>query len=204
MDTKQRILKAALEEFTEHGYHGAKIRNICQKAKINIAAVNYHFRGKEALYQHVIEYIFQITDPLDEARKISASELTPEIFLKTIIGDFVKNAADESPLIRYRFRMMLREMINPSPFFAEILKNNIKPRFQKIKDAIKNILPEGTSEKELDVAGFLTIAQCIYLFNKTVIDTLTDEKDFTKNNPDIITERIFNAIFSNSKRDSKK
>lgn len=200
MDTKQKILQAALEEFTENGYHGAKVRNICKKAKINIAAVNYHFQGKESLYQNVIEHIFQISDSLDEAGKTSSIEEDPEKFLRKFIADFVRNAADGTPLIKYRFRLMLREMINPSPFFTEILKNKIRPRFLKIRGAIKNTLPENTSEKELDVAGFMTIAQCIYLFNRIVIDTLSGEENFIRKNPEIIADKIFNSIFARNKK----
>ncbi|OGV54679.1 MAG: hypothetical protein A2017_19365 [Lentisphaerae bacterium GWF2_44_16] len=204
MGTKERIIEAALEEFTEHGYHGAKIRNICSKAKINIAAVNYHFSGKEALYRHVIEYVFQLADPIDEALKISSPELEPEKFLKTMIQYFVKNTSAESPLHRYRFRMMIREMINPSPFFFEILEKQIKPRFMKIRQTIRKIVSEGCSEKEIDSIGILTIAQCIFLFNRPVIDTLTGESNFTQKNSEMIAGKIFNNIKADKKSGRKK
>ena len=55
-DTKTRLLEAAGEEFAEKGFEGATIRAIIEKAKANIAAVNYHFGDKERLYvQAVIE-----------------------------------------------------------------------------------------------------------------------------------------------------
>ena len=55
-DTKTRLLEAAGEEFAEKGFEGATIRSIIERAKANIAAVNYHFGDKERLYiQAVIE-----------------------------------------------------------------------------------------------------------------------------------------------------
>src|SRR4051812_21343424 len=54
--TKARLLDAAGEEFAEKGFEGATIRSIIERARANIAAVNYHFGDKERLYiQAVIE-----------------------------------------------------------------------------------------------------------------------------------------------------
>ncbi len=54
MDTKQRILDAAEQLFAEHGFDGASLRSITTVAGVNLAAVNYHFKSKEALIQEVL------------------------------------------------------------------------------------------------------------------------------------------------------
>ncbi len=54
MDTKQRILDAAENLFAEHGFDGASLRSITSGAGVNLAAVNYQFRSKEALIQEVL------------------------------------------------------------------------------------------------------------------------------------------------------
>ena len=45
--TEKRLLEAAGEIFAEHGYRAATVRQICEKARANIAAVNYYFGDKE-------------------------------------------------------------------------------------------------------------------------------------------------------------
>lgn len=54
-DTRTRILEAARDAFSEHGYDGASIRQIVAKAGANVASVNYHFGNKDALYEAVIK-----------------------------------------------------------------------------------------------------------------------------------------------------
>ncbi len=64
-DTKQRILSAAEHHFARDGYHATSLRNITATAKVNLAAVNYHFGSKEALLEAVIE---RRLSPLNEIR----------------------------------------------------------------------------------------------------------------------------------------
>lgn len=63
--TKQRILSAAEHHFARDGYHATSLRSITATAKVNLAAVNYHFGSKEALLEAVIE---RRLNPLNERR----------------------------------------------------------------------------------------------------------------------------------------
>jgi len=47
--TREKILKAAEAVFLEKGFSAASVREITQRADVNVASINYHFGSKEAL-----------------------------------------------------------------------------------------------------------------------------------------------------------
>jgi AcrR family transcriptional regulator len=57
--TRERITKVAERLFAESGYNGTSVRAIVAKAKLNQAAINYHFEGKDGLYCEVLREAFR-------------------------------------------------------------------------------------------------------------------------------------------------
>lgn len=52
-NTKNRILDAAEQLFADAGFSGTSLRQLTSLAKVNLAAVNYHFGTKENLIKEV-------------------------------------------------------------------------------------------------------------------------------------------------------
>src|SRR5215471_4836014 len=74
--TRERIMKAAERLFAERGYDGTSIRAIVAKARVNQAAINYHFDGKDGLYREVLRAAFralteQQMEHADEMKAVS-------------------------------------------------------------------------------------------------------------------------------------
>lgn len=55
--TREKILQAAISEFSEHGLAGARISAIAAAAQVNKALLYYYFNGKEALYTAALEEV---------------------------------------------------------------------------------------------------------------------------------------------------
>ncbi len=53
--TKARILDAAEKLFAENGFDGTSVRAICSAAQANVAAVHYHYKGKEGVVEAIFE-----------------------------------------------------------------------------------------------------------------------------------------------------
>ncbi len=53
--SRERILRAAIHEFSEHGLAGARTSGIASAARVNKALLYYYFRDKEALYAAALE-----------------------------------------------------------------------------------------------------------------------------------------------------
>ena len=58
-ETALRILEAAERLFVELGLEATSLRLITQQAGVNLAAVNYHFRSKDALFEAVFARRFE-------------------------------------------------------------------------------------------------------------------------------------------------
>jgi TetR/AcrR family transcriptional regulator len=54
LKTKDRILRAAIDEFVEYGFYGARTQRIANRAKVNKALLHYYFSSKEKIYEQVL------------------------------------------------------------------------------------------------------------------------------------------------------
>ena len=56
-DTRTRLLRASLTTFAQRDFEAVSVREIVERAGANIAAVSYHFGGKQGLYLATAEFL---------------------------------------------------------------------------------------------------------------------------------------------------
>lgn len=83
--TRAAILAAATEEFSTHGFGGARVDRIAQAAKLNNHALYYHFGNKDDLFQAVLEHGYESLRANQEPRELGA--MPPEAGMAKIISD---------------------------------------------------------------------------------------------------------------------
>ena len=87
-DARQRLLEASQAIFADRGFDGAKVRDICKGAGVNIAGINYHFGGKEELYIETVKYAHTCAAKMDTFPTLPPGTLTvPHLDLPTYGGD---------------------------------------------------------------------------------------------------------------------
>lgn len=93
--TRQRILGAAEELFARHGFAGASLRQVTASAKVNLAAVNYHFGSKENLIEEVFR---RRLDELNARRLelLAQCRDQPQLSLEEVLDAFVRPALELS------------------------------------------------------------------------------------------------------------
>lgn len=114
--TSVRILDVAERLFAEKGYDATSIRDITTEADCNIAAVNYHFGGKERLYLEAFRRLLidlrnrRITMMRDNMQ--GSENPTLETFLLSFSRAFMEPLVEGG---RGRFFMIFisREMVDP-------------------------------------------------------------------------------------------
>src|SRR5207248_10318401 len=83
--TRAAILAAAMDEFAEHGYGGARVDRIAKSAKLNNHALYYHFGDKEELFQAVLEHGYESLRANTAPRDLAAMD--PEAGMSRIVED---------------------------------------------------------------------------------------------------------------------
>ncbi|MDR3617855.1 MAG: CerR family C-terminal domain-containing protein [Paludisphaera borealis] len=157
--TKQRLLEAAGEEFAEKGFELARVRAICERAGANLAAVNYHFGDKEQLYREVLLEAHRCG--LDPASEPALAPLSPADKLRAFITHFCEHVIAFGGADSWQTRLMMREIVDPTPALEFLVRESIRPRFEQLKAIMREVRPEA-DEQRLDVLCFSVIGQCLH------------------------------------------
>lgn len=186
--TRFRLLEAAGEEFAANGFDSARIRDICQRAGANVAAVNYHFGGKEHLYVEAVLHAHRCgTAPEPDEH---ASPLPPAEELRSFISHFLTrflavDAPDDWPQ-----RLMLREMLDPTQASAVLLAEAIRPRFVRLQEILRQLCP-GVDDRKLNALSFSVIGQCFhYRVGRAFIEGLVGREALEALDRDYLTDHI--------------
>ncbi|MFD2762770.1 TetR/AcrR family transcriptional regulator [Micromonospora eburnea] len=82
--TRERILDAALIEFGEHGYAGARTSAIAARAGVNPQLISYYFNGKEGLYQ-----------ALQQRWQTTSGAAQPDQAMADVVGGYLRLGATQ-------------------------------------------------------------------------------------------------------------
>jgi AcrR family transcriptional regulator len=192
-DTQQRLLEAAGRVFAEAGFQAAKVRDICARARANIAAVNYHFGDKLGLYREVLRQAACGTgDTAPFGPGVPGR--TPEEKLRLFVRGLLQNMYGEGRP-DWSVRLMTHEMAQPSPAFAGVVEQMIRPRYEALRELVAGIIGRSEDERLTRLCAQSIIGQVtIYAHGREVIHRLWPDLRFTPQTLDEIAAHV--AAFS--------
>lgn len=102
--TRERLLKAAKEEFMEKGYTSASLRNICRKARVTTGALYFFFKDKEDLFASLVgEPLENILGLMKEHYASEMKELTKADLLADLSANFEEDKTAAQQIVEYMY-----------------------------------------------------------------------------------------------------
>ena len=95
--TKESILKAAIREFSLHGFQGARVEKIAKRANANMRMLYHYFVNKEKLYIAVLEHMYERVRSQEQELKLE--HLEPEEGMRRLIDFTFEHFVDNPDLI---------------------------------------------------------------------------------------------------------
>jgi TetR/AcrR family transcriptional regulator len=114
--TRERILDAAVVEFGEHGFAGARISAIARRAGVNEQLISYYFDSKEGLYG-ALQQRWQL---------ISAGASRPELPIAEVVAAFLRLSIEQRSFARLLAWDGLAhtgsDAVEPDEYFTEMVE----------------------------------------------------------------------------------
>jgi len=192
--TKERILTAAGVIFGQKGFKDTTIRMIAKAAKVNIAAINYHFQGKESLYLAVLEDVFHKGFTRFPATLETGANVDPtQRLLVFIKGMFYRLQSSEGwGGMSGQGRLIARELLDPSPAFENVLDRYVKPHKDLLLDILVDIMQINPGKEKLMPCVISIIGQCIYYsLGSAVIKKISAVNAPTEDNLDQLADSVW-------------
>src|SRR5678816_1975983 len=97
-DMRERILDAAEDHFSRHGFWGVTIREVAQDAKVDTALLHYYFETKRGLFDAVFARRAEIInreriDSIDAYERSSGDAITAEGVINAFLQPILERAA---------------------------------------------------------------------------------------------------------------
>lgn len=193
--TEEKIKEVARGLFIEKGFKNTTIREIAQKAKVNLSLMNYYFRSKDKLFQQVLEEGLAEIAPV--IKKVLEEDLPLEIKVKKYIDLYTELLLQKPDLPLF----VLSEMrLDPHRFFklsnfaamyqSEVLKEQLKREVEK-----GNIKPITMEQFYLNLVA-LTVHPFIVFPVMTHIYQFDQQKfkDFVHERKQLIFDMVMHSL----------
>jgi len=191
--THARLLEVAGQIFAEEGFQAAKVRNICARAGVNIAAVNYHFGDKLGLYREVLGYALCASETSAQLERGLPGKTPEEKLRRFVLGTLHQMYGEGQPA--WPVRLMTHELAQPTPAFEGVVEQIMRPRYDALRGLVASVIGRPLDDRTTRLCAQSIMGQVvIYAHGREVIKRLWPELKFTPQTLDELATHI--AAFS--------
>ena len=188
-DTKLRLLETAGMVFAEKGFRAATVREICQRAGVNLASVNYHFGDKERLYIESVKRAH-----FCRGQQLPAPSWPDGTPAETRLRDVIRGLLERmlsAPDTAWHGQLMMRELQQPTAACVELVRDYMRPQFELICSILRELLPDDASDEKLRLVVFGIVGQCLHLrLGRNIIGMLAPREELRHYQADFLSEHI--------------
>jgi TetR/AcrR family transcriptional regulator, regulator of cefoperazone and chloramphenicol sensitivity len=156
--TKRRLLEAGAEIFAEHGYDGAKIRDISNQADANVAAISYHFVDKAQFFLAVLKYA-------RTAAECGSTGAGPAMTrLQAFVAIRLRSLSDRRGWYE---RLLSRELLTPSSAH-EVIQPEIAQLQSELREIVRELIGSFASQSEVAFTANSILGLCAFYQHSAV------------------------------------
>ncbi len=137
--TRERILVAALELFSELSFEGATTREIAARAGVGQPLLNYHFKSKDDLWRSVADLLFGELAAVLGRQFVELRGVDDLSFAKLMVREFVYFAAARPQL----HRIIMQECKVEGQRIDWLVERHIRPIYQFVEELFSGLVELG-------------------------------------------------------------
>ena len=145
LDTRSKLLEAAVKVFAKEGFSGASVRQIADLAGVNHGSIKYHYSSKNQLWRAGIAYLFGEMEKAVFANEEQWEAMSPREQIIDHISTYARfNAANPELLRMVMFESMVR-----SDRFEWLSENYLRPFSDRAVSRVALAQEEGTYRADI-------------------------------------------------------
>lgn len=137
--TRERILDAALDLFSELSFDGATTREIAARAGVTQPLLNYHFSSKDELWRAAVDEVFSALDVAITSRAEGLRGVDDLTVAKLLVREFIFFSAAHPQL----HRIITQECKSDGPRMDWLVERHVRPRYDQITAMFSGLVKAG-------------------------------------------------------------
>jgi AcrR family transcriptional regulator len=176
-DAQEKILDAAEDHFSKHGFYGVTIREVAQQAGVDTALLHYYFGSKQGLFDAVFRRRAEVMNKerlasINEYAQRMGDRVTVEGAIEAFTGPVFEDEAKSSPGWRNYFALLAQ--VNNTPVWGgKTMTRYFDPVIQRLIEVVRTALPDAKPEDLYWSYHFLSGALTLTLSQTGRIDLLS-------------------------------